>query len=44
MPNEFEKIGLDEKDRLVIRLLEEINEKLAVLIDIMAGQGRIRPG
>jgi len=44
MSKAFEKFGLEGKDKLVVELLEGINEKLARLIEILEGQGRVRPG
>jgi len=43
MANEFEKAGLDRKDKLVVNLLEDMNEKLARIIELLEEQGRIRP-
>ena len=43
MSNEFEKYGLENKDKLVVKLLEEMNDKLARIIDLLESQGRIRP-
>jgi hypothetical protein len=44
MPSKtFEKYGLESKDKLVVDLLEEMNDKLARIIELLESQGRIRP-
>ena len=42
--NEFEKYGLEAKDKLTVKLLEELSEKLSRIIELLEGQGKIRPG
>jgi hypothetical protein len=37
MSNEFEKVGLEKKDKIIIELLERI-------IELLEGMGRMRPG
>jgi hypothetical protein len=39
----FEKFGMESKDKAVVELLEEMNDKLARIIDLLEGQGRVRP-
>ena len=43
MANELEDYGLDKQDRAMIKILREINDKLARLIELTEAQGRVRP-
>ncbi len=36
MANEFDKIGLEKKDKIIIALLERI-------VELLESQGRVRP-
>jgi hypothetical protein len=40
----FQKYGIDGKDKVIVELLEEMNEHLARIVELLEGQGRIRPG
>jgi hypothetical protein len=43
MTSDFEKQGMERKDRLTIKVLEAIDEKLARIIELLEAQGRVRP-
>jgi hypothetical protein len=43
MDNSFAKYDLKSKDKLIVELLEQMNEKLSRIIVLLEKQGRISP-
>jgi len=43
MADPLKHYGLEAKDKAVVDLLEEMNEKLARIVELLESQGRVRP-
>lgn len=43
MVDAFDEYALEAKDKAVVKLLKEMNEKLARIVELLESQGRIRP-
>ena len=44
MSNALKNYDLEKKDRMIVDLLESLDEKLARIIELLESQGRVRPG
>lgn len=39
----FAKYGMEGKDKVIVELLEEMNDHLLRIVELLEAQGRIRP-